>query len=424
MIKFFDKLFFRTNNLNDVSQGIKDLSVKTPVSKIFKVINDYSDLSEVRYVGGCIRKIIKKEKVDDIDLATNLEPKEIISVLKKNNINFYETGIQHGTITIILDGFKFEITTLREDFDTDGRHAQVRFSKSWKKDAMRRDFTINSIYSDIEGNLFDPFNGKKDLENGLIRFVGDPEKRIQEDYLRILRYLRFFLSYSKHNHDKKILSILKKNLVGISNLSKDRLLDELKKFIHSKLLENLSNDKNSTDLIKSIFPQLINIGIFKKLNSIAKSKLNELDFIFILSLLIIDKTDNFEFFIYKFNLSNKDQKRLKIINNFYKEKLSTKLFSEKNLNKLFYYEGREAVNDILSFKLFMSKRVDNRLINLLENYKSKTIPSMPISAKKLMLDYDIPEGKILGDKLKIIEGQWVDNDFKISEDQISKIVSN
>tara|TARA_Y100000591_G_scaffold319499_1_gene331631 strand:+ start:33 stop:1307 length:1275 start_codon:yes stop_codon:yes gene_type:complete len=424
MIKFFDKFFFRTNNLNDVSQGIKDLSVKTPVSKIFKVINDYSDLSEVRYVGGCIRKIIKKEKVDDIDLATNLEPKEIISVLKKNNINFYETGIQHGTITIILDGFKFEITTLREDFETDGRHAQVRFSKSWKKDAMRRDFTINSIYSDIEGNLFDPFNGKKDLENGLIRFVGDPEKRIQEDYLRILRYLRFFLSYSKHNHDKKILSILKKNLVGISNLSKDRLLDELKKFIHSKLLENLSNDKNSTDLIKSIFPQLINIGIFKKLNSIAKSKLNELDFIFILSLLIIDKTDNFEFFIYKFNLSKKDQKRLKIINDFYKSELRDKSFSEQNLNKLFYYEGEQAVKDIINFKLFISKKIDNKLVSLLETYKSKTIPIMPVSAKKLISEFNIPEGKTLGNKLKAIENKWVENNFKLSDKEISKIIGS
>ena len=423
MIKFFNKFFFRTNNLKDVSQGVKDLSVKTPVSKIFKAINDYSDSSEVRYVGGCIRKIIKNEKVDDIDLATNLEPEEIISVLKKNNIDFYETGIQHGTITILLDDFKFEITTLREDLDTDGRHAQVRFSKSWKKDAMRRDFTINSIYADIEGNLFDPYNGKRDLENGVIRFVGDPEGRIREDYLRILRYLRFFLSYSKHNHEKKILSVLKKNLIGISNLSKDRLLDELKKIIHSRLLENLSNDKDSIDLFKSIFPQLINISIFKKLNSFAKSKLKELDFIFILSLLIIDKTDNFEFFIYKFNLSKKDQKRLKIINDFYKLKLTDKSFSEQNLNKLFYYEGEQAVNDIINFKLFISKKIDNRLVNLLETYKSKTIPIMPVSANKLISEFNIPEGKTLGNKLKIIESKWVENNFKLSEKEINKIIS-
>ena len=100
--------------------------------------------------------------------------------------------------------YKFEITSLREDISTDGRHAKVKFSKDWKKDASRRDFTINSIYSDGEGNLFDPFNGKKDLENGLIKFIGDPDKRIKEDYLRILRYLRFFLNYSKQKHNLEI----------------------------------------------------------------------------------------------------------------------------------------------------------------------------------------------------------------------------
>ena len=188
-------------------------------------------------------------------------------------------------------------------------------------------------------------------------------------------------------------------------------------------MENLSNDKNSTDLIKSIFPQLINIGIFKKLNSIAKSKLNELDFIFILSLLIIDKTDNFEFFIYKFNLSKKDQKRLKIINDFYKSELRDKSFSEQNLNKLFYYEGEQAVNDIINFKLFISKKIDNRLVNLLETYKSKTIPIMPVSANKLISEFNIPEGKTLGNKLKIIESKWVENNFKLSEKEINKIIS-
>ena len=97
----------------------------------------------------------------------------------------------------LIDDNKFEITSLREDILTDGRHAKVKFSKDWKKDASRRDFTINSIYSDREGNLFDPFNGKKDLEKGFVNFIGDPDKRIKEDYLRILRYLRFFLNYSK-----------------------------------------------------------------------------------------------------------------------------------------------------------------------------------------------------------------------------------
>ena len=192
MKSLFDRLLLKRNNLHILSEKLKKLTYKTPVSKIFEAINSYSNFSEIRYVGGCIRKIINDEKVDDIDLATNLEPKEVSDALKKNNINFYETGVKHGTITALIDDFKFEITSLREDILTDGRHAQVKFSKDWKKDASRRDFTINSIYSDAEGNLFDPFNGKKDLEKGVINFIGNPNERIQEDYLRILRYIRFF----------------------------------------------------------------------------------------------------------------------------------------------------------------------------------------------------------------------------------------
>ena len=124
-----------------------------------------------------------------------------MKLLKKIILNYYESGIEHGTITAIIDEYKFEITTLRKDIFTDGRHAKVKFSKDWKEDASRRDFTINSIYSDKDGNLFDPFNGKKDLENGFVNFIGDADKRIKEDYLRILRYLRFFLNYSKQPHN-------------------------------------------------------------------------------------------------------------------------------------------------------------------------------------------------------------------------------
>ena len=148
---------------------------------------------------------------------------------KKKQISYYETGIEHGTITAIIDEYKYEITSLRKDVSTDGRHAEVEFSLDWKEDASRRDFTINSIYADGDGNLFDPFNGKKDLEEGYINFIGNAEKRIQEDYLRILRYLRFYLNYSNHKHQSEIIKSIKKNIDGISNISSERLIDELKK---------------------------------------------------------------------------------------------------------------------------------------------------------------------------------------------------
>ena len=243
MINFLNKFIKTTNNLDYISQNFKSLSKNPPVKKIFDLINDFSLSSEIRYVGGCVRKIIQKEKVDDIDLATNLNPHQVSEILKNNNISYYETGIEHGTITAIIEDYKFEITSLREDVKTDGRHAVVKFSTDWKKDASRRDFTINSIYSDIDGNLFDPFNGKKDLENGVIKFIGNTEKRIKEDYLRIIRYLRFFLIYSNHEHNQETLKVIRRNLGGISNLSKERLLDELKKYVKSNVLTKLSKNK-------------------------------------------------------------------------------------------------------------------------------------------------------------------------------------
>ena len=424
MKSFLDTIFFRSNNLDYVSQNIKDLTKNTPANKIFDAINSFSSDSEIRYVGGCVRKIINKEKVDDIDLATNLDPQKVCEALKENKINYYETGIEHGTITAIIDEYKFEITTLREDISTDGRHAKVQFSKDWKEDASRRDFTINSIYSDREGNLFDPFDGRKDLENGLVKFIGNSDIRIKEDYLRILRYLRFFTNYSKHPHNPELIRKLKMNIGGISKLSKERLFDELKKISQLENLEKIAKNKISLELLQIIFPELKNIIIFSKLNSYKRSILEENDFIFMLSLMIIDDSDNTDYFFYKFNISKKDQKRIKIINDFYQEKISSKTFLENRMNRIFYYDGKQAVFDILNYYLIKSKKIEKNLMDLIHLYKNKSIPKMPIGADTLMTKFNIPEGKQLGTKLKTIEEEWVKNNFKISDKQITYIVNN
>ncbi len=423
MINFLNKFISRTQNLNHVSKKIIDLSKITSIKKVFDSINNYSTDAEIRYVGGCIRKIIKEEIVDDIDLATNLNPQQVCDALKNNNINFYNTGIEHGTITAVIDDYSFEITSLREDVETDGRHAQVKFSTNWKKDASRRDFTINAIYADVDGNLFDPFDGKDDLEKGIIRFIGNPEQRIKEDYLRILRYFRFFFSYSKKKHEIEIFKLIKKNILGVSNLSKERLIDELKKYFKSNILTKLSKDKYALEIFEIIFPQFKRIKLFSNPNEFAITKIKEGDFIFLLSILIVDGTDNVDYFIYKFNISKKDQKRLKIIDNFYKNKISLKSFNEKNLNKIFYYKGRQSLIDILSYKIFTSKKIDKKILKFIEEFKKKDPPSMPFGAKFLMEKYQIPEGKNLGNKLKNIEEEWVNNNFKLSKKQIEKIVN-
>ena len=422
MKNFFNKIFSSSKNLYSFKNNIKKLSITTPVKKIFEAINSHTSESEIRYVGGCLRKILNNEKVDDIDLATNLNPIEVSEILKKNKINFYESGIEHGTITAILDDHKFEITSLREDIFTDGRHAKVKFSKDWKKDAARRDFTINSIYADLDGNIFDPHNGKKDIEMGQVNFIGNPEKRIKEDYLRILRYLRFFLNYSKQPHKEEIIKTIKINISGISIISKERLLDELKKLLKSNHLEKLSKDKFSIELILLIFPELKNIKSVVNSIKVKKEFSVDLDFIFILFLMIIDGTDNLEYFLYKYNISKKDQKRAYAISNFYNEKEGIKTLNEANLNKVLYYDGKQAVLDILNFKIIKSKKLDKKMLSLLELYKNKITPSLPVGADLLMTRYNIPEGKQLGSMLKSIEEEWVRNNFEISEKQIDNIV--
>ena len=424
MRKILDKIFFRSNNINYLSTKIRKLALNTSANEIFKAINSYSTQSEIRFVGGCIRKIINQEKVDDIDLATNIEPEKICKALKINNIDFYKSGVEHGTITAIINNNKFEITTLRRDIFTDGRHAKVEFSKDWKEDASRRDFTINSIYSDEYGNLFDPYDGKKDLEDGSIKFIGHAEKRIKEDYLRILRYLRFHLNYSTKPHKPEIVRQLKMYIDGISKLSKERLLDELKKFFKLNTLEKLSKDKISLDLFLIIFPELRNIKIFKNLNINSKNLLKEKDFIFLLSLALIDETDNVDYFLYKYNISKKNEKRIKNIDDFYKNKSSLNNLDIIKLNKIFYYKGKDALKDIVDFKNIKSKKQIKNLSELSQFFKDKIPPKMPVGADLLMTKYQIPEGKQLGIKLKKLEEAWIENNFKISEKQIENIVNS
>ena len=419
MFNFLNKFFASSNN---IKSKFFDLQKSSSVKKIFEAFQDYSTDSEIRYVGGCVRKILNNEKVDDVDMATNLNPDEIKQVLKKKNIKFYETGKDHGTITAHINDEKYEITPLRSDVTTDGRHAKVQFTKDWRKDAERRDFTINSIYSDINGNLFDPFEGKKDLENGKVIFVGDEEKRIKEDYLRILRYLRFFSNYSRAEHDVITLRNIKKNLNGVSKVSSERMLDEFKKIFISQSLYQLSLNRDSFELLQLIFPQFKNLEKIKRLNPLAKEKLKDIDFIFLLGLLTIDETDNLDYFLFKYNISKKDQKRLINIKSFFYSKKDTFKINFQSLWKYYYLYGQQSLNDILNFKIFISKKNDKKLIDLIHYFKNKKAPVFPIKAEDLMKKFNFTEGKKLGENLKILEDYWINNNFKINEKDIKKIV--
>ena len=424
MIDLINKFFSFSKHLDSRPSSFKELKKKKEIKKLFLAIENYSEDSEIRYVGGCVRKILNNEIVDDIDFAVNLKPEECSAALKENNIKFFEIGISHGTIIAVIDSYKFEITSLRKDLITDGRHAKVAFTADWQEDASRRDFTINAIFSDIHGNLYDPFDGKKDLEIGKIKFIGDADKRIKEDYLRILRYIRFFLNYSKTEHNDKIRKIIKQNLNGISNISSERLLDEFKKLIISSSFLKLFKDPFCLELINLIFPQFKNLDIFKNLNKFAEINIKKVDFIFLISLMLIDNTDNVEYFLFKFNISSIDKKRILFLNKFYNKEINKNYFSKNNLWKIFYYNGKQALFDLIYFEIFKSKKINKKLIALLEYFKDKEVPVFPVKAVNLMEKYNIPEGKQLGLKLKKIEEQWIKNDFTVLDNEIEQIFKN
>ena len=217
----------------------------------------------------------------------------------------------------------------------------------------------------------------------------------------------------------------KKNIEGISQLSKERLLDELKKIATTDNLIKISKDKQTLDLLKIIFPEIKYIDNFSKINSLEKSFLDEIDFLILLSTMIVDETDNVDYFLYKYKLSKKDQKRIKIISDFYKDKPNMKSFSEKNMNKILYYNGKQAVLDILIFNIFRIKKSNQKNISdLIKLYKSKNTPLMPINADQLMSKYNLVEGRSLGNKLKLIEEEWVENNFQISDKQVENIINN
>tara|TARA_B100001175_G_scaffold315955_1_gene328686 strand:- start:434 stop:1708 length:1275 start_codon:yes stop_codon:yes gene_type:complete len=424
MKEFLIKLLKNKKKTTFKEISFKNIQKETKISKIFDAINSFNDESEIRYVGGCVRKILSGENFDDIDLATNLKPSDVKIALEKNSINFFETGVKHGTITAQIEKKNFEITSLRKDVTTDGRHALVEFTKDWKEDSFRRDFSINSIYSDEEGNLFDPCDGVKDLKDGVIKFVGKPEHRIKEDYLRILRYLRFFVNYSKKDHDPEVKKVIKQNIGGIINLSKERLIEELMKLVLSSGFINIFKHNFSQDLLLLIFPQLKNLNIFKKLNKYSRSILYKKDFIFLLALLIIDETDNADYFLYKYKVSNETKKRVSFLKDFFGKNFDKKNFSIKNLEFLFYYHGKSNLIDLIDFYLLRYNKSNKKIIHLRSYFEKKEKPIFPVKTKDIMKKYNLKESRELGQKLKKIEKVWVQNSFKISDNEIEKIFLN
>lgn len=186
---------------------------------------------ETRFVGGCVRDALLDRPVQDIDLATTALPQEVTKILQDAGLKVVPTGVDFGTVTAVLDGKGYEITTLRRDIETDGRHAKVQYTKDWREDAARRDFTFNALSRDGAGAVYDYFNGIEDARLGRVRFVGDAAARVAEDYLRLLRYFRFYAWYAHQSADEDTLSIVQGAAPHLQSLSRERIWKEFSKLL-------------------------------------------------------------------------------------------------------------------------------------------------------------------------------------------------
>ena len=215
----------------------------------------------LRLVGGCVRNAFWDEPVGDIDLACQLEPDAVIKALAAAEIRHVPTGIDHGTVTAVIDGIPYEITSLRRDVETDGRRATVAYTTDWAEDAQRRDLTINALYADLSGQVFDPTGqGLDDLKTRKFRFVGDADQRCREDYLRILRFFRFLAWYGgKEKIDAASLKACRDNQSGIKKLSAERVWMEMKKLLSAPNPVRACHIMLTNGILETVFPEANNV---------------------------------------------------------------------------------------------------------------------------------------------------------------------
>ena len=377
------------------------------------------DIIAARFVGGCVRKHLSNDEIDDIDIATILSSDDIKEKFKNTDFRIVDTGIKHGTITLISKKFKLELTTLRKDLETDGRHAEVEYINNWQLDSERRDFTINAIYLDINGNIFDPQNGKNDLKNKNVKFIGDPQKRIEEDYLRIIRFIRFKIMYD-FKLEPTTCKAIKLNLNGVKKISKERILVELYKILNLKNFMNLNQSTDLKEIFTLIFPEFKNLRRLERLIKICDY--SQVSMNLLLAILLIDDQDTHEYFGHKYNISNNIKDNLNFLAKNFKLIKEKKSFFNKDLEKNVYLHNKNyLINlNILNFVINSSTKLKDFSDILSKILKSKT-HKFNIDGKYL-IENGMQQGSLVGKALKEIEEEWIKNNFQITKERVKEII--
>ena len=364
----------------------------------------------VRFVGGCVRDAILGREARDIDLATPDEPEAVIALLDDSGITAIPTSLTYGTITAVVDRDRFEVTTLRRDAETFGRHARVEFTRDWLVDAERRDFTINALYCDPDGTLYDPTGGIQDLEAGRICFVGDAEARIREDYLRTLRFFRFLAWYGSTPPEPGLLAVCARLAPNITDLSGERVASELLLLLQASRPAPIVALMAQHGVLEAIAPQL---GDTERLAPLCQveDEIADPDPLRRLSTLIIGETNAALSVSERLRLSQVQKRRLET--NVRSCDLVSADMNERALRVALYRLGLQAVVDRLLLALADHDYCEHdlqRVQGLLAYADSWRTPVLPINGDDLQV-MGMSEGLALGDALSVLERWWVDQDF-------------
>ena len=362
---------------------------------------------QCRFVGGVVRDSLLGKGIEDFDVATTHKPEEAQRLLEAKKIKVIPTGLKYGTVTAVVDGQPFEVTTLRVDVKTLGRHAEVAFHDNWQEDARRRDFTINAIYLAPDNTLYDYFGGEGDLREGRVRFIGNPINRIKEDALRILRFFRFQAWFGKGNLDADGLEACRKSIELLDILSAERVRQELFKILLAENPLPVLKEMKKIGIFRQIFGKIgVDISALENLIAVENILRKRSALRRLAAILPVDANELSD----RLKLSNNEAKRLSAMQASLPETLE-----DPDIRRVIYQDGKEAFED----KLLMRGGDISKIKTHLKTAAGFEIPAFPVRGADLE-KLGVKPGKAMGDILKRLEQEWIENDFRLSKKELLK----
>lgn len=378
----------------------------------------------LRFVGGCVRNTLLGAPVDDIDLATPLVPDAVEEALAQAGIRSVATGKAHGTLTAVIDGVPFEITSLRKDVETDGRRAVVAFTEDWTEDAQRRDFTLNALYADQAGHVFDPTGqGLEDLKARRLRFIGEAQDRISEDYLRILRYFRFVAYYvAEAPLDNAALTACRDGRKGLKGLSAERVWKEIKKLLSAPDPARAVRVMLQQDILETLLPEASNVDGLEHLVGLEKSENLEPDPLLRLMAMSAREPLPMALLCKRLKMSNAESDRLR---GWSDSALPLSPFvSERDQYEAIYKMGKSVASDRAVLRAAGETESEKRSVWLafVGRIQSWDIPEFPVTGKDLEEAGVLP-GPEMGRLLKALEALWIRSGFSAGRPQLLMALS-